>query len=45
MEKSVLDFVVTKTHDLMNAVSCSAEAKKAAEDWLSAVQISCRLIA
>ena len=37
MEKNVLDFVVTKTHDLMNAVSCSAEAKKAAEDWLSAV--------
>ena len=39
MEKNVLDFVVTKTHDLMNAVSCSAEAKKAAEDWLSAVGI------
>lgn len=37
MEKDVLDFVTAKTHDLINAFSCSAEAKKAAQDWLAAV--------
>ncbi|WP_343209382.1 molecular chaperone Hsp90 [Anaerolentibacter hominis] len=37
MKKEVLDFVVEKTHDLMNAFSCSAEAKAAAQAWLDAV--------
>ena len=37
MEKEVLDFVVGKTHDLMNAASCSSEAKTAAQAWLDAL--------
>ena len=37
MEKAVLDFVVEKTHDLMNAASCSCEAKTAAQAWLDAL--------
>lgn len=37
MNKDVLDFVVEKTHELMNASSCSAEAKAAAQAWLDAV--------
>ena len=37
MEKAVLDFVVEKTHDLMNAASCSSEAKTAAQAWLDAL--------
>ncbi len=37
MEKEVLDFVVGKTHDLMDAASCSSEAKTAAQAWLDAL--------
>ena len=37
MEKQVLDFVVEKTHELMDAASCSREAKEAAQRWLDAV--------
>lgn len=37
MDKKVLDYVVEKTHELMNAPSCSSEAKAAAEAWLGAV--------
>ncbi len=37
MEKQVLDYVTEKTHELMNAVSCSKEAKTAAQKWLDAV--------
>lgn len=37
MNKEVLDYVIEKTHDLMNAFSCSVEAKAAAQSWLDAV--------
>ncbi|HAX53468.1 molecular chaperone Hsp90 [Muricomes intestini] len=37
MEKEVLDYAVEKTHDLMSAPSCSAEAKAAAQIWLDAI--------
>lgn len=37
MEKEVLNFVIEKTHELMNASSCSIEAKTAAQTWLDAV--------
>lgn len=37
MEKQVLDYVVEKTHALMDAFSCSKEAKAAAEKWLASV--------
>lgn len=37
MEKEVLDFVVEKTHDLINAATCSSEARTAAQSWLDAV--------
>jgi len=37
MDKQVLDFVVEKTKELMNAPSCSSEAKAAAQAWLDAV--------
>lgn len=37
MDKDVLKFVVEKTHDLMNASTCSSEAKSAAQTWLDAV--------
>lgn len=37
MGKEVLDFVVEKTHELMDAPSCSVEAKEAAQAWLNAV--------
>lgn len=36
MEKSVLEFVREKTKDLMEAPSCSNEAKEAAQAWLDA---------
>ena len=35
MDKQVLDFVTEQTHALMDAFSCSAEAKAAAEAWLA----------
>lgn len=37
MKKAVLGYVVEKTHELMNAASCSSEAKAAAQSWLNAV--------
>ena len=37
MKKEVLDYVVEKTNDLINAASCSKEAKEAAQAWLDAV--------
>ena len=37
MEKKILDYVTEKTNDLINAFSCSAEAKAAAQAWLAAV--------
>ena len=37
MKKEVLDYVVEQTHALMNAASCSREAKDAAQAWLDAV--------
>lgn len=37
MDKKVLDYVVEKTHELMNAASCCSEAKAAAQSWLDAV--------
>lgn len=37
MEKEVLDYVIEKTHELMNASSCCNEAKEAAQSWLNAI--------
>lgn len=37
MEKQVQEFVVAKTHDLMDAPSCCPEAKAAAQAWLNAI--------
>ena len=37
MQKEVLNYVVEKTHELMNAQSCSKEAKTAAQAWLDAL--------
>ncbi|WP_028042952.1 hypothetical protein [Candidatus Stoquefichus massiliensis] len=37
MKKEVLDYVVEKTHELMNAAPCSQEAKDAAQKWLDAI--------
>lgn len=37
MDKEVLDYVVKKTHELINASSCSSEAKAAAQSWLEAI--------
>lgn len=37
MNKEVLDYVVEKSHELMEAFSCSSEAKEAAQAWLNAV--------
>ena len=37
MKKEVMDYVVKKTHELMEAASCSKEAKEAAQVWLDAV--------
>jgi hypothetical protein len=37
MNKEVLDYVIEKTHELINAPSCSNEAKTAAQNWLDAI--------
>ncbi|MFT4107216.1 MAG: molecular chaperone Hsp90 [Lacrimispora sp.] len=37
MDKELLNYTVEKTHELMNAPSCSKEAKTAAQTWLDAV--------
>ena len=34
MKKDLLDYVVEKTHEMMEAHSCSAEAKAAGQAWL-----------
>lgn len=37
MDKNVLNDTIEKTHELLNAPSCSIEAKMAAKAWLEAV--------
>ena len=37
MNKEILNYTVEKTHELMNAPSCSKEAKTAAQTWLDAI--------
>ena len=37
MDKEILNYVVEKTHELMNAHSCSKEAKMAAQNWLDSL--------
>lgn len=37
MEKELLNYVVEKTHQLMDAPSCSREAKAAAQSWLDTI--------
>ena len=37
MNKEVVEYIVGKTKELMEAPTCSKEAKNAAETWLSAV--------
>lgn len=37
MEKELQNYVVEKTQELVNAVSCSSETKEAAKAWLEAL--------
>ena len=37
MEQQVREYVAAKAKEMINAVSCSAEAKAAAESWLAAM--------
>lgn len=37
MDREVLEYAVEKTRELMNAASCSGEAKAAAQAWLDCV--------
>ena len=37
MTREVKDYVTEKTHELMEAQTCSKEAKEAAQAWLDAV--------
>ncbi|BFL48165.1 molecular chaperone Hsp90 [Lactonifactor longoviformis] len=37
MGREAVDYVVEKTRELMNAATCSSEAKEAAQAWLDAV--------
>ena len=37
MNKDVLDYVVEKTHELIDAPTCSSEAREAAKAWLDAL--------
>lgn len=37
IDKDVLNFVIEKSHELMNASTCSSEAREAAQNWLDAV--------
>ena len=37
MKKEVLDFVTEKTKELIEAPTCSQEAREAAKAWLDAV--------
>ena len=36
MKKEVFDYAVAKTHELINAPSCSPETKASAQAWLAA---------
>lgn len=38
MNKDVLDYVVKKTHELIDAPTCSRETKEAANAWLNALE-------
>ncbi len=40
MKKEVLDFVIAKTHELIQAHSCNPETKASAETWLSSIGTS-----
>lgn len=37
MKQSVKDYVIEKVNELVNAPTCCAEAKKAAQNWLDAL--------
>lgn len=37
MEQQVREYVAEKAKEMINAISCSAEAKAAAESWLAAM--------
>lgn len=37
MDKKLLDFTIEKTNELINAFSCSSEAKAAAQSWLDSI--------
>ncbi|MCQ4636982.1 molecular chaperone Hsp90 [Anaerovorax odorimutans] len=37
MDKKTLDYVVEKTHELIDAQTCSSETRAAAQAWLDAV--------
>ena len=37
MDQNVLDQIVAKTRELMDAPTCSGETKEAAQKWLDAV--------
>ncbi len=37
MNKDVLNYVIEKTHELINAPSCCSEAKNAAKSWLDSI--------
>lgn len=37
MKKEVMDYVVEKTHEMVNSHTCSAEAKAAGLTWLDAL--------
>ena len=37
MKQDILNFTIEKTHELINAFSCSAETKAAAQAWLNSI--------
>lgn len=37
MDKEILNYIVEKTHELINASSCSNETKNAAQIWLDSI--------
>lgn len=37
MKKETLDYVIEKTHELINSHTCSSETKASAQAWLSSV--------
>lgn len=38
MKKDVLDYVISKTHELIDSPTCSPETKEAANAWLNALE-------